>query len=76
MRLDVVVDDGIIVENKAVERILPLLQAQLLTYMKLLNLPLGLLFDYNDRSNQGECSLNPTWFRSPLTRFAVFAALV
>ena len=48
MRLDVVVEDCLIVENKAVERILPIHKAQLLTYMKLLKIPLGLLFNYNE----------------------------
>jgi GxxExxY protein len=36
------------VEAKAVERILPLHKAQLLSYMKLLNIPLGLLINFHE----------------------------
>ena len=40
LRLDVLIDDCLIVELKAVEKILPIQKAQLLSYMKLLNKPL------------------------------------
>jgi GxxExxY protein len=36
------------VEAKAVERILPIHKAQLLSYMKLLNIPVGLLINFNE----------------------------
>jgi GxxExxY protein len=42
------VDDCLIVELKAVEKILPIHKAQLLSYMKLLNKPLGLLINFNE----------------------------
>ena len=45
LRLDVLVEDLIIVELKAVEEIHPLYKAQLLTYMKLLEKPKGLLIN-------------------------------
>ena len=48
MRLDVYVEQCLIVENKVVEKILPVHKAQLLSYMKLLNVPLGLLFNFHE----------------------------
>ena len=48
MRLDVLVDDCLIVENKVVEHVLPIHKAQLLSYMKLLDIPLGLLINYHE----------------------------
>lgn len=47
LRLDVLVEDLIIVELKAVETMHPLYKAQLLTYMKLLEKPKGLLINFN-----------------------------
>ena len=41
LRPDFVIEDCVIVELKAVETILPVHQAQLLTYMKLLEIPKG-----------------------------------
>ena len=46
-RMDVVVDNLVIVEIKAVESMLPIHTAQLLTYLKLANLKLGLLINFN-----------------------------
>jgi GxxExxY protein len=46
-RIDLEVEDRVIVEIKAVERILPVHEAQLLTYMKLSGLKLGLLLNFN-----------------------------
>ncbi|HOU46211.1 MAG TPA: GxxExxY protein [Chitinophagales bacterium] len=47
LRLDILVEDLVIVELKAVESLLPLFTAQLLTYMKLLKKPKGLLINFN-----------------------------
>lgn len=47
LRLDVLVEDLIVVELKTVETLLPLFHAQLLTYMKLLQKPKGLLINFN-----------------------------
>jgi GxxExxY protein len=47
LRLDILMEDLIIVELKAVETMLPLYNAQLLTYMKLLKKPKGLLINFN-----------------------------
>ncbi len=46
LRLDLLVNDTIIVELKAVENIHPVYEAQLLTYMKLLKKPQGLLINF------------------------------
>lgn len=46
-RLDFVVERQIIVELKAVETIPPIATAQLLTYLKLTNLPVALLINFN-----------------------------
>jgi GxxExxY protein len=46
LRLDILVNDLIIVEIKAVEKILPIHSAQLLTYLKLLKKPKGLLINF------------------------------
>ena len=47
LRFDVLVDDCLLIEAKSVERILPVHKAQLMTYMRLLNVPIGLLFNFN-----------------------------
>jgi GxxExxY protein len=48
LRLGLLVDDCLIVELKAVEKVLPIHKAQLLSYMKLLNKPLGLLINFHE----------------------------
>lgn len=48
LRLDVLVDQCLLVEAKSVERILPIHKAQLLSYMKLLNIPIGLLINFHE----------------------------
>jgi GxxExxY protein len=47
-RMDVVVEDELVVEIKAVERILPLHEAQMLTYLRLSRLRVGLLLNFNN----------------------------
>jgi GxxExxY protein len=47
LRLDMLVDDCVIVELKAVELILPVHHAQVLTYLKLTGHRLGLLINFN-----------------------------
>ena len=46
-RLDLIVGHKLLVELKAVESIAPVHQAQVVTYLKLLELPLGLLINFN-----------------------------
>ncbi len=47
LRFDMLVDDQVIAELKAVEKITPLDEAQLLTYLKLTGHRLGLLLNFN-----------------------------
>jgi GxxExxY protein len=46
-RLDMVVEARVLLEIKAVERILPVHQAQILSYLRLSRLPLGLLINFH-----------------------------
>jgi GxxExxY protein len=46
-RLDIVVENAVIVEVKSVERLLPIHEAQLITYLKLSGIPIGLLLNFN-----------------------------
>lgn len=46
-RLDLLVDDKIIVEIKSVEKTLPIHDAQIMTYLKLSGLRIGLLINFN-----------------------------
>ena len=48
-RLDLVVEDEVLVELKAVESLLPIHEAQLLSYMKLGEYRLGFLLNFNTR---------------------------
>ena len=48
LRFDVLVDGCLLVELKAVQEMHPIFKAQLLSYMKLLNLPLGLLMNFHE----------------------------
>lgn len=45
-RLDLLVDDQLIIELKSVENLHPVHPKQLLTYLRLMNLPLGLLINF------------------------------
>jgi GxxExxY protein len=47
LRLDMLVDGSVIVEIKSVERVLPVHEAQLLTYLRLAEKKLGLLINFN-----------------------------
>jgi GxxExxY protein len=46
-RLDFLIEDSLIIELKAVDKVLPIHQAQLLTYLKLSQKTLGLLINFN-----------------------------
>ena len=46
-RMDIVVNDVLVLEVKASERILAIHEAQLLTYLRLGGLPLGLILNFN-----------------------------
>jgi len=46
-RLDMLVEGQVVIENKTVEKVLPIHAAQLLTYLKLSNCRLGFLLNWN-----------------------------
>jgi len=48
LRLDLLVEDTIIVELKSVEEVRPVHKKQLLTYLRLAKKPLGLLINFNE----------------------------
>jgi GxxExxY protein len=47
LRTDIIVENLIVVELKAADLILPIYKAQLLTYLKLMKMPKGLLINFN-----------------------------
>lgn len=49
-RIDLLIDDALIVELKSVQELLPIHDAQLLTYMKLAKINIGLLMNFNNKS--------------------------
>lgn len=46
-RMDLVVESEVILEIKAVERMIPLFEAQLLSYLKMAKKPIGLLLNFH-----------------------------
>ena len=48
LRFDMLVGGCVLVEAKAVQEILPIHKAQLLSYMKLLDVPIGLLINFHE----------------------------
>jgi GxxExxY protein len=46
-RIDMIVNDAVIIENKTVEKILPIHEAQLLTYLKMKKCKIGFLLNWN-----------------------------
>src|SRR3989442_6563556 len=48
LRFDLLVEGCVLVEAKAVEKILPIHKAQLLSYMELMDVPLGLLINFHE----------------------------
>jgi GxxExxY protein len=64
-RLDLLVEDLIVVELKAVEAMHPVYLAQLLSYLRLANRPKGLLINFHvENVSQGTISLVTELFRS------------
>jgi GxxExxY protein len=48
LRFDLLVEDCLLVEAKALQNVLPIHKAQLLSYMKLMDVPLGLLINFHE----------------------------
>lgn len=46
-RIDLIVEEAVVVELKAVEKLLPIHEAQILTYLKLSGMSVGLLLNFN-----------------------------
>lgn len=65
LRFDMMVEDCIIVEIKALDGILPIHEAQLLTYLKLLEKPKGILINFNctDIYKEGQKTMVTELFR-------------
>ena len=50
LRVDLLVDEAVVVELKSVEKLLPVHSKQVLTYLKLLQLPVGLLINFGENT--------------------------
>lgn len=48
LRFDLLIDGCLLLELKCVQEILPIHKAQLLSYMKLLNVPVGLIINFHE----------------------------
>ena len=48
LRFDVLVEECLLLELKSIQEVLPVHKAQLLSYMKLLNVPVGLLINFHE----------------------------
>ncbi len=53
LRFDLLVNNCLLIEVKAVEKLLPIHKAQLLSYLKLLDIPIGLLFNFHEEKLLG-----------------------
>jgi GxxExxY protein len=49
-RLDILVDNTVVLEVKSVEKTLPIHEAQLMTYLRLGGFPVGLLLNFNKKT--------------------------
>ena len=47
-RIDLLIENNLIIELKSVDKIIPIHEAQLLTYMKLSDIKVGLLMNFNE----------------------------
>lgn len=55
LRIDLLVNETLVVELKSVETLAPVHAKQLLTYLRLLGLPLGLLINFGAATFKGGC---------------------
>jgi len=61
-RVDLIINDTIIIELKAIEHVLPVHRQQVLTYLRHLNKPLGLLINFNvDVLSKGIIRIKNGW---------------
>ena len=47
-RIDLIIENAVVVEVKSVEMVMPVHRAQVLTYLKLTSCPIGLLINFNE----------------------------
>jgi len=66
LRCDLLIENKIVVELKSVETMLPIFEAQLLTYMKLLKVPKGILFNFNVKNifHEGQKTMVNEYFKT------------
>ncbi|MBS0191234.1 MAG: GxxExxY protein [Planctomycetes bacterium] len=70
-RIDMLVQEVVVVELKSVDKVLPVHEAQLVTYLRLADLPLGLLLNFNVRllkegiTRRANTRFSPRSLRSP-----------
>ena len=65
LRCDLLVEDAVVVELKSIDKVLPVHEAQLLTYMKLLQVPIGLMINFNCTHifSEGQKTYVNDWYR-------------
>lgn len=65
LRCDLLIEDDLVVELKAIDKVLPIHEAQLLTYMKLLEVPVGLMINFNCTHifSEGQKTYVNEWYR-------------
>ena len=69
-RIDILVEDSIILELKSVEKLLPVHSAQMITYLKLSNKRLGFLLNFNvSLMKDGLNRFVNNYLYSPLRRY-------
>jgi GxxExxY protein len=64
LRFDILVDDCLLVEVKAVEVLHPSSKAQLFSYMKLPDVPIGLLINFHEGSQKRDLEDDFAWSKS------------
>lgn len=66
LRCDLFVENCIVLELKAIENLLPIHEAQLLSYMKLLQAPKGILYNFHcvNLYKEGQRTFVNEYFRS------------
>jgi len=65
IRCDLIIEDLIVVELKAVKEIAPIHEAQIMSYMKLLKLPKGIIYNFNvvNLYNEGQSTYINEYFK-------------
>ena len=66
LRCDLLIENCIVIELKAIESLAPIHQAQILTYMKLLKAPKGILYNFHcvNLFNEGQKTFVNEYFRN------------